>query len=707
MKGSEGMTGTDPSVNSESQQERILARRNRINEREEQKNQPNKPLITVQTSKAPSIVHNTADDTTNACADSLDDFKKTGEKLLSDVHIAAQNHESERRREQERQQRELLERLETEARHEQDKFQEILNKWGVSSSCRTPQDLNSLLVEQTKSCSNVIQQKSKFIDLLKGELRQADDRYTKDLKRQNKDMELIAKRMEEHVKEITVKFENSLQKVSGALLADRSNTLAAANDKSENAWKARALREIEMVYEHLEDTDKYTNELDVIRQKAAEDFAVMKDKLERDVSTHEQQLQQMKAIYQLNQEKLQYNWEILRNREDENQHMKSQQKRKITKLQDNLNTQRHKLQAQVQQHKQETNQLSEDYERIVQQHKELQIKQRHFNNSDSKRFHEVWKMNFNTVKNLASECLLADRIIHHQQLGLKWSMSEEKNWFVAGNLDEVQGSNSSTSAASVLDTDPVLAPWQEANIKRSASDVIKSAEDASTTAQSTNASQNGGDPLEKMAEVVAKNSKLSISTVRTLLPLVADEGDFLFEQKLSTLLSGLENSFSTLIKLDTIFTALGIQTEDDITLLTEQINAVMGEDMDVNKILPALKEFLAKHSNSNDPMAHVTRAANNKVSTLTGQEWAALEPKYWAEIQDVITSRTLNIWDALDQGNQKYNDVLKERKKLIGETDNLKRQNAELRLLLQQYLSSKVNQELRIPPTRVLQSEAK
>ena len=41
------------------------------------------------------------------------------------------------------------------------------------------------------------------------------------------------------------------------------------------------------------------------------------------------------------------------------------------------------------------------------------------------------------------------------------------------------------------------------------------------------------------------------------------------------------------------------------------------------------------------------------------------------------------------------------------ETDNLKKQNAELRMLLQQYLSSKVNKELQIPPTRVLQSEAK
>ena len=90
-----------------------------------------------------------------------------------------------------------------------------------------------------------------------------------------------------------------------------------------------------------------------------------------------------------------------------------------------------------------------------------------------------------------------------------------------------------------------------------------------------------------------------------------------------------------------------------------------------------------------------------------GQEWAALEPKYWAEMQEVISTRKLRIWDALDQALPQYNDVLKERRQLIVETDNLKKQNAELRMLLQQYLSSKVNKELQIPPTRVLQSEAK
>lgn len=45
----------------------------------------------------------------------------------------------------------------------------------------------------------------------------------------------------------------------------------------------------------------------------------------------EQQLQQMKATYQLNQEKLEYNFQVLKKRDEENTITKSQQKRKITR----------------------------------------------------------------------------------------------------------------------------------------------------------------------------------------------------------------------------------------------------------------------------------------------------------------------------------------------------------------------------------------
>lgn len=767
-------------VESESQQERILARRERIAARVEQNESfrkskasngkarngsnfdQNNSLSATSSSKASNSINvKTADKAKKEIETSLEELISQGKSILADVKIASTNHESTRRNQQEKQQREMIERLNTEAHNEAIKFQEIAEKWKVNNADKmNPGELYELLNEQNDSCKGIISQKNKIINLLKEVARTAEDRYVKDLKRENDDIELISKRMEHHVKEMASSFQTSLNRIQDALISDRNQTLDAALQKSENSWKARTLREIEMVYLRLEETDNYMIELDEIRERGAEEYAIMRNKLESDVMTHEQQLQQMKAIYQLNQEKLQYNHEILRNREDENNIIKAQQKRRITKLQDNLNSHRQKLVKQEQQQKNEAAQLSDDYERIVNQTNELEAKMRHFENSDSKRFHEVWKMNFNTVKQLASECLCADRIIHLQQLGIHWDKEDEKVWFVdkADVTDSENlmngASNGSTSSGNVFSAEPILAPWQEKDVKKIINIKVdlenepaqetaggSAAEEAvatGTNEQIENKNNSSSLPKEKvevthskisnvidikstnqLVKQVSRHSKLSQHSVRNLLPLLAEEGDFLFEKKLAVLLTSLESSHSTLIKLDAIFSALNIQAEEDITILVNHLKEKLGVDMDINKVVPALKEYVmiyvTKSDRSHGGGGQSINSENDRSGksghhgasfSLVGQEWAALDSKYWKVMEDVIDKRKINLWDALDSGLTKYNDQLMERRNLIEETDKLKRQNNELRMLLQQYLCSKVNQELQIPPTKVLQSEA-
>ena len=82
----------------------------------------------------------------------------------------------------------------------------------------------------------------------------------------------------------------------------------------------------------------------------------------------------MRATYQLNQEKLEYNFQVLRKRDEENTITKSQQKRKITRLQDVLTNLKIKLAKQEKQYKDDNQQLTEDYKRITEQFKELQKK---------------------------------------------------------------------------------------------------------------------------------------------------------------------------------------------------------------------------------------------------------------------------------------------------------------------------------------------
>lgn len=58
--------------------------------------------------------------------------------------------------------------------------------------------------------------------------------------------------------------------------------------------------------------------------------------LSRPTQTLEQQLEEMRATYQLNTEKLEYNYRVLTERDMENSATLSHQKRKLSKLKDAL-----------------------------------------------------------------------------------------------------------------------------------------------------------------------------------------------------------------------------------------------------------------------------------------------------------------------------------------------------------------------------------
>jgi dynein regulatry complex protein 1 len=182
----------------------------------------------------------------------------------------------------------------------------------------------------------------------------------------------------------------------------------------------RKTKEIAFMEERFKRVERNETELYNLRVKDMEEFNELKIKLETDVQILEQQLQQMKATYQLNQEKLEYNYQVLQKRDEENAKTKSQQKRKITKLQDMLTNLKKKLAKQIKHNSDENQQLSDEYKRVSDMFNDLQQKSKHFLAVDLKKFYDIWKMNEEECKTISVSLLNADKIIHEHQLGLEW-----------------------------------------------------------------------------------------------------------------------------------------------------------------------------------------------------------------------------------------------------------------------------------------------
>merc|ERR1712014_123204 len=76
--------------------------------------------------------------------------------------------------------------------------------------------------------------------------------------------------------------------------------------------------------------------------------------------------------------------------------------------------------------------------------------------------------------------------------------------------------------------------------------------------------------------------------------------------------------------------------------------------------------------------------------------------KFWERMGHVIPDMNFRVWNALDAFLKKYYELLQRRSKAIDSAVGMQKQNEELKQLLDQYLGSKVNEELQVPPTHVI-----
>ncbi|XP_019590949.2 dynein regulatory complex protein 1 isoform X4 [Rhinolophus sinicus] len=636
-----------------------------------------------------------------------------GTELVTNIQVAADIRETRRRVEEEEIKRQRLEKLENEVKTSQDKFDEISAKWEEGKQKIIPQELWEMLNTQQVHCAGLIEDKNKLINELQQELKTKDDQYVKDLKKQSDNICLLLDRMEEQVKNVMKTFRQELHHIEKAFEVERQELLTSNKKKWERALQAHNTKELEYLMNRIKKVEDYEKQLNKQRIWDCEEYSLIKIKLEQDVQVLEQQLQQMKATYLLNQEKLEYNYQVLKKRDEESTVIKSQQKRKINRLHDILNNLRSKYAKQVKQFQEENQSLTSDYKHLVMQFKEVQKAMRHFALADDEKFQEIWLMNEEEVKDLIKRGFDVDRIIHTHHLGLPWTAPDF--WFLknVGPLSQQQ----QKSASQILEE--LLMQTEEEGAEETASDP---------------------------ASYLDLPKQISAKTTRKILMLLCDESGFLIESKLLSLLLPLEKSECYLLRLDAIFSALGIESEDDLYKLVnfflkyrahhhspssqermsltpalepaeqpdfegrEEESLVEREPEEkeapasprlihpnaVLKILEAFVMGLKKPRDSRPPVKLRKEVRDN-----------SKDSEYWQALATVIPPATQNLWDALYTALEKYHLILTQRAKLLVENNALEQQNTELQLLLKQYLASKINSELQVPPTEVLRIPVK
>ncbi|CAM9297235.1 unnamed protein product [Heterosigma akashiwo] len=209
--------------------------------------------------------------------------------------------------------------------------------------------------------------------------------------------------------------------VEDAFLQERADQLAAHRQEVDGLFARR--REAELAYMRAKQQERQEaaqREIEDNLTKDAEEYSKLKIKLENDVQTLQEQLEEMRATYQLNTEKLEYNFRVLTERDNENKSTLAQQKRRQNRLKDALSALVHRYHEADATARRRNDELTEKYRLVTKQYRDLQAKFRHFEAQDTGRRAAVWRMHEDEVRERVDQVLRASRVIHAQQLGWEW-----------------------------------------------------------------------------------------------------------------------------------------------------------------------------------------------------------------------------------------------------------------------------------------------
>ncbi|XP_066036252.1 dynein regulatory complex protein 1 [Chamaea fasciata] len=631
-----------------------------------------------------------------------------GTQLVTNVQVEADLWEWRRREKEGPERRRRLEKLEREAKQGTEKLAEINSKWALARDLKVPQELWDLLEQQRDQCEQLLEEKNQLIRELQQELKAKDEQYEQALKEQEGEIRLLLERMEEQTRNMLQTYRHHLWHIEKTFGEERREMVTNNRRRWDEAIQAHNEQELEFLRQQMDKALQFEKQLNELQDESLENYDAMKLQLEQDVEYLERKLRQLKGIYHLNQVKLEYDLDVLRQRDVENSATRSLQKRKISRFQTTLGLLKAKMSAQERKFQEEKQSLESELERVTGLFQETWKRTRDLVRRGSERFRQLWLANEEEAKALIRRVLDASRLIHVQQLGMPW---EEPRLRVTENVGPLGGRRQKKDAvqAAARLMEGIGSGKGEQEGKRSKKKGVGKGE-------------GGKENQERVEERATSRPNISRETLRKILELLSEESGFLLENKLLRPLRDVAGARDTVEQLRSIFRSLRIEDEDELRELLdffldhESREAMDSQDIpggddptdpaqdggdggshsqgdelpspgssvpalsiQADDVLRILKEFLRNFEKLRDegPPKEIQDVRDN-----------SKDREYWESMTCIIPEQTLKLWDALGAALLEYHKVLTRRSELFSEVTTLQRENSELGMLLEEYLGS-------------------
>lgn len=277
--------------------------------------------------------HEVVDNQLKRSASELLDFLRDGKEVVTNIRVADDRREI-RRREEAEMRDDLVNLLQADAQLAMEKLNKICRHWAELEQVKDPVNMNMGLEQQKSRIGDLMKQKDDLIEELRKELRTADGNYYRSQAKQTEDLECLCERINNHVDKMKEVCRRHLEKLQNTI----SKEQARRSRITDLAWqrvfeKKRELEESKGEAKKIE-SEYMDKALDNLILENEELMRSTKSRLESDNDRLQIELQKTKADVLLNTQKLDYNFEVLKQREEEN--VKNQQKKRLTRLNDTI-----------------------------------------------------------------------------------------------------------------------------------------------------------------------------------------------------------------------------------------------------------------------------------------------------------------------------------------------------------------------------------
>ncbi|KAF4728361.1 hypothetical protein FOZ63_025682 [Perkinsus olseni] len=234
---------------------------------------------------------------------------------ISNIKVDADDAENGRRIQDENARLDRYETLQIEAITSNRKNAAVEMKWSDLARINIAQELAKELETQTISCQAIIDSKDRRIREFLAELEEKNFTFVKAMTRAEEDVRKMTKLITENVRRQREVHRGQLKFFEEYLQKDRADLLAEQKKELDALFEQRRQREESEFLEQRQEREKqFHQKNEDLCHRDLDEFNKVKMSLEGSIHELEQHLERSMATYQLNKEKLDYNLQVLAER---------------------------------------------------------------------------------------------------------------------------------------------------------------------------------------------------------------------------------------------------------------------------------------------------------------------------------------------------------------------------------------------------------